>query len=115
MIAKFEIVQDANGQFRFRLVDADETVLLEGLPSTSKIGAQGDVLHARQSLQIGERMQPRTGHDGQQFLALVDKNGKVIANSKAMPDSGSLDQVVTRAQAIAGAPLVHTRVRARTA
>ncbi len=110
MKAKFEIVQDDQGRFCFRLLDTDETVLLTGLPNSGKIAVQSDVLHARQAIST-DRFVPHVAHDGAHFAVLKDKDGRAIARSRPAADQARLDQLVARISAVAeNAPLLdHAR------
>ncbi len=111
MSAKFEIVQDDHGRFCFRLIDADETMLLTGLPNSGKIAVQGDVQRTRQSIRAADRFHPHTAHDGSLFAVLKDKNGSVLARSRVVAQQPELDGLLQRIGAIAGdAPLLdHAR------
>lgn len=92
MNARFELVRDDRDRIGFRLLGRDGLVLLKGLPCDSKIAAQTEVLHARNSIRA-ERFVPHVGDDGSHFVVLKDKDGSVLARSPHVRDEGELAQI----------------------
>ncbi|MGE3172200.1 MAG: hypothetical protein AB7O97_06190 [Planctomycetota bacterium] len=107
MKSRFEIVQDDQGRFSFRLLDADAKVLLSGLPSAGKIAVQTEVLHARNAVRAGDRFVPHEDRDGKHFVVLKDRDGSVLARSPHVADDRRLRDVIARIEECApGAPLL---------
>ncbi len=111
MSTKFEIVQDDQGRFCFRLLDGQQHVLLTGLPSKGKVAVQLEVQHARQAIRAGDRFVAHTDHGGEHFVVLKDKDGSVLAKSPHFAVRADVDALIAAVAASApGAPLVdHAR------
>jgi uncharacterized protein YegP (UPF0339 family) len=81
MAARFEIVQAPDGKFLFQLRGTDGSVLLNGLSCDSKIMAQNEVLHVRNSLRDEARVIAHQADDSSSFLVIKDLKGTAIARS----------------------------------
>lgn len=99
MATRFELILD-HEKFRFVLRAADGRALLTGLPATSKIMVQNDILHLRSALRDGANLVPHRAADGGAFLTVKDKDGAVLAKSCHLPAETALPEL---AQAIAAA------------
>jgi len=113
---RFEVVQDPNGRFSFQLRAADGATLLSSLACDSKIMAQSDLLHTRNSLRDNDRVIEHQADDGTRFVVIKDRNGAVLARSPHVdptaPFAAMLDRIRSAAQ---GAPLVDLTKRKHSA
>ena len=107
MAARFEIVQAPEGKFLFQLRGTDGSVLLNGLTCDSKIMAQNEVLHARNSLRDDTRLVEHSADDGTSFFVIKDRNGSAIARSAHVGSSNELAALIELVRSTAQhAPLV---------
>jgi uncharacterized protein YegP (UPF0339 family) len=105
MSARFEIVQGPDGKFLFQLRGNDGSVLLHSLSCDSKIMAQNEVLHARNSLRDDTRLVEHSADDGTSFFVIKDRNG--IARSAHVGSSNELAALIELVRSTAQhAPLV---------
>jgi uncharacterized protein YegP (UPF0339 family) len=115
MNARYELVMDQQGRFRFRLLDREGRVLLNGLPCDGKIGAQSDVLHARNSIRAGDRLVSHEAH-GHHFVVLKDKDGSVLGRSPQVDSTEHLTALIEQLGELGtNAPLVDATRAARAA
>jgi uncharacterized protein YegP (UPF0339 family) len=106
MATRFELVLD-HEKFRFVLRAADGQVLLNGLPGTSKIMVQNDILHLRSALRDGANLVPHRAADGSCFLTVKDKDGAVLARSPQVATDAALAEMAQAIPALAAkAPIV---------
>lgn len=117
MAARYEVVLDDDGRFRFQLLSADGEVLLTSLPEGSKIMVQNSVLNARNSVRDPDRMVAHEAEDGTHFGVLKDRHGEALARTPRVASPQALDQLLERLTAAgANAPLVdRTKRREQTA
>lgn len=93
MKAKFEIAYEPEGRFVFRFHGADSRILLEGLPSKSKVEVQMDVQHVREALK-GEGRFAMHEKEGAHFAVLHDKNDEILARTPRLASSTELEAVL---------------------
>ncbi len=107
MAVRFELVLDPNGKFHFQLRAPEGEVLLQGLSCDSRIMAQNDVLHTRNSLQDEAHVVGHVADDGTRFVVVKDHDGTVLARSPHVSTQPMLEELLTKIRnAAVNAPLV---------
>lgn len=107
MAVRFELVVDPSGKFHFQLRAPDGGVLLQGLSCDSRIMAQNEVLHTRNSLQDEARVIGHVADDGTRFVVVKDQDGTVLARSPHVGSQTLLEELLAKIRnAAVSAPLV---------
>jgi len=105
MANRFELVLD-HDKVNFRLCSTTGQTLLTGLPGSSKIMLQNDILHVRTALRDSGNLVPHRGTDGSHFLTVKDKDGTVLAKSPHVPTPQAIEELAHAILAIvAKAPI----------
>lgn len=91
MAARFEIKESSNGQYYFRLVAANNEVILSSEMYTEKASAKKGIASVKENAPKDERYDRRTSGYEQPYFVLLAGNNKVIGKSEVYSSKQAME------------------------
>ena len=89
-MAKFEIIKDAKGEFRFNLKAGNGRVILRSEGYSAKTSCNNGIESVRKNSMFEERFEVKASTNGKHYFNLKATNGQVIGSSELYETEAAL-------------------------